>query len=169
MMESLLLRRCIIIFLASLIAKYAFGAAPESQAPAEAGKESPVAQGDKQGKENEAKEDKAEKKDVQPAPPVVTEHTVALAGGKTLSYKAIAGYLLLRDTKEEAHAAEESEKNAGKQSSRSQTEPAKGKPKADIFFVAYLLNGVADVATRPVTFAFNGGPGSASVWLHMGG
>jgi len=169
MMESLLLRRCIIIFLASLIAKYAFGAAPESQAPAEAGKESPVAQGDKQGKENEAKEDKAEKKDVQPPPPVVTEHTVTLAGGKTLSYKAIAGYLLLRDTKEEAHAGEGNEKDTGKRNVGSQMEPAKGKPKADIFFAAYILNGVADVAARPVTFAFNGGPGSASVWLHMGG
>ena len=132
MMESLLLRRCIIIFLASLIAKYAFGAAPESQAPAEAGKESPVAQGDKQGKENEAKEDKAEKKDVQPPPPVVTEHTVTLAGGKTLSYKAITGYLLLRDTKEEAHAGPGSEKETSKESARYQTEPAKGKPKAVI-------------------------------------
>src|ERR1700747_3687716 len=169
MMESLLLRRYFVIFLASLIANYAFGAAPESQAPAEAGKESPVAPGDKQGKENEAKEDRAEKKDVQPPPPVVTEHTVTLAGGKTLSYKAIAGYLLLRDTKEQAHAGEGNEKDTGKQNVGSPMEPAKGKPKADIFFVAYILNGVADVAARPVTFAFNGGPGSASVWLHLGG
>src|SRR6516162_11036258 len=156
MMESLLLRRCIIIFLASLIAKYAFGAAPESQAPAEAGKESPVAQGDKQGKENEAKEDKADKKVVQPPSPVVTEHAVTLAEGKTLSYKAIAGYLLLRDTKEEARPGEGNEKDTSKQNVGSQMEPAKGKPKADTLFVAYILNGVADVATRPVTFAFNG-------------
>jgi carboxypeptidase C (cathepsin A) len=159
MMESLLLRRYFMFFSVSLIAKYAFGAPPESPTPAEVGKESAVAQGDKQGKENDA----------EPLPPVVTEHTVTLAGDKTLSYKAIAGYLLLRDTKEEAHAGEVNEKDASKQKISSHMEPAKGKPKADIFFVAYILNGVANVATRPVTFAFNGGPGSASVWLHLGG
>ena len=169
MMESSLLRRYFLIFSVSLVAKYAFGAAPESPAPAEVGKESAVAQGDKQGKENDAKEDKAEKKDAEPHPPVVTEHTVTLAADKTLSYKAIAGYLLLRDTKEEAHAGEVNEKDASKQKISSHMEPAKGKPKADIFFVAYILDGVADVTTRPVTFAFNGGPGSASLWLHMGG
>ncbi|MCB9674000.1 MAG: peptidase S10 [Alphaproteobacteria bacterium] len=40
------------------------------------------------------------------------------------------------------------------------------KPPVDLFFVAYVAKG--GDATRPVTFAFNGGPGSASVWLHMG-
>lgn len=44
----------------------------------------------------------------------------------------------------------------------------KGKPKAEIFSVAYLMKAKAGVR-RPVTFAFNGGPGSSSVWLHMGG
>ncbi|WP_155374357.1 S10 family peptidase [Catellatospora vulcania] len=39
--------------------------------------------------------------------------------------------------------------------------------KAEMFVVAYTLDG-ADPATRPVTFAFNGGPGSSSVWLHLG-
>lgn len=38
---------------------------------------------------------------------------------------------------------------------------------ANVFFIAYTLDG-ADPATRPVTFAFNGGPGSSSVWLHLG-
>ena len=38
----------------------------------------------------------------------------------------------------------------------------------EIFFTAYTLDGVEDAAQRPVTFAFNGGPGSASLWLHMG-
>src|SRR6516164_5503928 len=169
MMEPLLLRRYFMVFVAFLLGKYAFGAALDSQARSEMGKESPVAQGDKQGKENEAKEDKADRKVVQPPSPVVTEHAVTLAEGKTLSYKAIAGYLLLRDTKEEARPGEGNEKDTSKQNVGSQTEPAKGKPKADIFFVAYILDGVADVTTRPVTFAFNGGPGAASVWLHMGG
>jgi carboxypeptidase C (cathepsin A) len=61
------------------------------------------------------------------------------------------------------------EKESAKESAQEQLNPSKGKPKAQMFFVAYLLEGADDVATRPVTFAFNGGPGSASVWLHMGG
>jgi carboxypeptidase C (cathepsin A) len=39
---------------------------------------------------------------------------------------------------------------------------------AEIFYVAYTRDGAADPATRPVTFSFNGGPGSSSVWLHLG-
>lgn len=41
-------------------------------------------------------------------------------------------------------------------------------PNASVFYVAYTLDGVADPRTRPVTFLYNGGPGSASMWLHMG-
>jgi carboxypeptidase C (cathepsin A) len=40
-------------------------------------------------------------------------------------------------------------------------------PKAELFVTAYTLDG-ADATQRPVTFAFNGGPGSSSVWLHLG-
>lgn len=40
-------------------------------------------------------------------------------------------------------------------------------PRAEIFSIAYVLDD-ADPGTRPVTFAFNGGPGSSSVWLHLG-
>jgi carboxypeptidase C (cathepsin A) len=43
-----------------------------------------------------------------------------------------------------------------------------GKARASIFFVAYTLDSATDKARRPLTFAFNGGPGSSSVWLHMG-
>ncbi len=43
------------------------------------------------------------------------------------------------------------------------------KPKADFFFVAYeRLPAGEDASKRPITFLFNGGPGSASVWLHLG-
>lgn len=44
----------------------------------------------------------------------------------------------------------------------------KGQPRANVFFVAYTKDGVADTSERPVTFAYNGGPGSSSVWLHLG-
>jgi carboxypeptidase C (cathepsin A) len=46
-------------------------------------------------------------------------------------------------------------------------EGGRGEPDAAILATAYLLEG-ADAATRPVCFAFNGGPGSASIWLHLG-
>lgn len=98
-----------------------------------------------------------------PAPPpsapppedqlVVTQHRVTV-GGRELRYTATAGTLVLR---------EEAEK------------PADGgptadgaKPRAAIFFVAYTLDGVTNKAARPLTFSFNGGPGSSSVWLHLG-
>lgn len=44
----------------------------------------------------------------------------------------------------------------------------KGEPVASIFSTSYIKRDVANPATRPVTFLFNGGPGSASLWLHMG-
>ncbi len=73
-------------------------------------------------------------------PPVQTHHTIN-ARGKTLRYTATAGRLPIKD--------------------------ATGKINAEMFFVAYTLDG-ADPAKRPVTFSYNGGPGSASIWLHMG-
>lgn len=45
----------------------------------------------------------------------------------------------------------------------------KDQPRATLFSVAYVLDGVEDGASRPVTFCFNGGPGSSAVWLQFGG
>jgi carboxypeptidase C (cathepsin A) len=45
---------------------------------------------------------------------------------------------------------------------------AKGNPKAVLFSFSYLRQGVKDPGKRPVLFIFNGGPGSASLWIHMG-
>ncbi|MFW6140613.1 MAG: S10 family peptidase [Acidobacteriota bacterium] len=42
------------------------------------------------------------------------------------------------------------------------------KPGAKVFFVAYTRDDMKDISSRPITFAYNGGPGSSSVWLHMG-
>ena len=44
-----------------------------------------------------------------------------------------------------------------------------GAPRASVFYIAYTRSGQTNKATRPVTFCFNGGPGSSSVWLHLGG
>lgn len=70
-----------------------------------------------------------------------TQHTIR-AGGVELAYTATAGTLVLN--RED------------------------GKARASIFFIAYTLDSANDKAIRPLTFAFNGGPGSSSVWLHMG-
>src|SRR5256885_4182678 len=43
-----------------------------------------------------------------------------------------------------------------------------GTPKASVFYVAYTKDDVADPTKRPITFAFNGGPGAGSLWLHVG-
>jgi carboxypeptidase C (cathepsin A) len=112
----------------------------------------------------------------EPPPPVVTEHSLTLPDGKSLRYKAITGYLLLRDTTaEQTRAQEEESEDAEPDAAPDQkkpekpSDPTKGKPKAEVFFVAYVAEDVGDPAARPLTFAFNGGPGSASIWLHMGG
>jgi len=70
----------------------------------------------------------------------VTHGSLAL-GGSAIAYTATAGHLSALD--------------------------ASQAPEASIFYVAYTADGAA-AATRPVTFFFNGGPGSASVWLHLG-
>jgi carboxypeptidase C (cathepsin A) len=84
--------------------------------------------------------DKEEHFDVSEVPPVVTHHQITV-DGKPLKYTATAGRLPIKR--------------------------ADGKIEAEMFFVAYTLDG-QDAGRRPLTFAFNGGPGSASIWLHMG-
>ncbi len=72
--------------------------------------------------------------------PAVTHHSIQV-GGKTLNYTATAAQMPLKT--------------------------ASGETEAHIFYVAYTLDG-AEPGKRPLTFAFNGGPGSASLWVHIG-
>jgi len=69
-----------------------------------------------------------------------TQHTITI-DGKPVAYTARAGTMVLRDST--------------------------GKPDATVFYISYTKDGV-DPANRPVTFFFNGGPGSASIWLDEG-
>jgi carboxypeptidase C (cathepsin A) len=69
-----------------------------------------------------------------------TQHTITI-DGKQIAYTARAGTMVLRDEN--------------------------GKPKASVFYISYTKNG-EDSTKRPVTFFYNGGPGSASIWLSMG-
>jgi len=71
----------------------------------------------------------------------VTEHTIRI-GGQTIPYKATASTTLLKDEK--------------------------GEPTALIYSTAYTRSDVKDLTQRPIAFLYNGGPGSASLWLHMG-
>jgi len=71
----------------------------------------------------------------------VTEHTIRI-GGQTISYKATAATMLLRNDS--------------------------GAPIGSLYFTAYTKNGVSDLSQRPISFIYNGGPGAASMWLHMG-
>ena len=63
-------------------------------------------------------------------------------GGRDLKYTATAGLMPIKD--------------------------AKGEVEARIFFIAYTLDDAGPAESRPLLFSFNGGPGSASVWLHLG-
>src|SRR5437763_2773631 len=97
---------------------------------------------------SQEKQENAADKDKKPAegaPPKeetsVTDHTIKL-GGQTISYKATAQTILLKDDKSE--------------------------PTALLYSTAYTRADVKDPGTRPVAFVYNGGPGSSSVWLHMG-
>jgi carboxypeptidase C (cathepsin A) len=69
-----------------------------------------------------------------------TKHSIQI-NGKALAYTATAGTLILKKD---------------------------DKDWASMFYVAYTRDDVPDAAKRPITFAFNGGPGSSSVWLHLG-
>ena len=86
---------------------------------------------------------------------VTTEHRLAL-GKKTLEYTATCGTLVLRD-----YTPSDDKKDGA---------PRKpDKATASFFFIAYTLKTAKkDSTPRPITFSFNGGPGSSSVWLHLG-
>src|SRR5579864_3571169 len=91
-------------------------------------------------KAGEDKDKKEEHYDMTEVAPVVTHHQISV-DGKLLKYSATAGRLPIKR--------------------------GDGRIEAEMFYVAYTLDG-QEVARRPLTFAFNGGPGSASIWLHMG-
>lgn len=95
-----------------------------------------------------------EKKEVKPEDRLVTTHHTIRINGQEFAYTATIGTLVLKQESE------------GKDEKAGEFEGEK--PRAEIFFVAYTRDDAPDPARRPLTFAFNGGPGSSSVWLHMG-
>ncbi|MGH9351823.1 MAG: S10 family peptidase, partial [Terriglobia bacterium] len=81
------------------------------------------------------------KKEEKEEKPVITHHQITV-NGKALSYTATAGMMPIRDDA--------------------------GTLQAHMFYVAYTLDGADAASERPLTFCFNGGPGSSSVWLQIG-
>ena len=71
----------------------------------------------------------------------VTDHTIRI-GGQSIPYKATASTTLIKNDK--------------------------GEPTALIYSTAYTKSDVKDASQRPIAFLYNGGPGSASIWLHIG-
>ena len=99
-----------------------------------------------QAPEGEAKKEPEVKPAAEAAPPPkeessVTDHSIRM-GGETIAYKATAGTILLKDEE--------------------------GKPNASLFYIAYTRSDAKDLSQRPLAFLYNGGPGSSSVWIHMG-
>src|SRR3954452_6815747 len=82
--------------------------------------------------------------------------------GQSVAYDSIAGTLVIHPKEWEDTDATESE--ADKSSDKDKNTP---KPEASMFYTAYFKQGVP-AAGRPITFLFNGGPGSSTVWLRMG-
>jgi carboxypeptidase C (cathepsin A) len=91
---------------------------------------------------SDADKDRAARDKDKEEAPVVTRHEARIGGGRTLRYTVTTGLMPLRD---EA-----------------------GETEANIFYMAYVADRPAGTEKRPLTFSFNGGPGSSSVWLHLG-
>ncbi len=96
-------------------------------------------------RESEETKDEGKHPDIPEDKLSVTHHSVTI-NGEEIRYTATAGTLVLK---------EEIDKEGEK-------------PKASVFFIAYTRDDVEDTSKRPITFSFNGGPGSSSVWLHLG-
>lgn len=77
-----------------------------------------------------------------PADPIVKQHSISV-GGSELKYTTTTGLMPIKNDKQEIQA--------------------------NLFYVAYTKDGVEDLGNRPLTIVYNGGPGSSTIWLHMGG
>jgi carboxypeptidase C (cathepsin A) len=114
--------------------------------------------------------DKAADKTAEKAPPaeVTTQGTVTVAGEK-IAYTAIAGAITVGSTDiQDAQLGLDGKPQAGSQLALdAPKDPKDVTPVAHMFYIAYFKKD-AKAENRPITFFYNGGPGSSTVWLHMG-
>jgi carboxypeptidase C (cathepsin A) len=114
--------------------------------------------------------DKTAEKPAEKAPPAeVTTHGSVDASGQHIAYTAIAGTLTVGATDaDDAQLGPDGKPIPGSQLALAEPkEPKDAPPVARIFYVAYFKKD-AKAEERPITFFYNGGPGSSTVWLHMG-
>jgi carboxypeptidase C (cathepsin A) len=113
-----------------------------AQDPRETASSGGAKESEKEGAKSASKggDDKKGAKDSEEKP-IVTKHETII-GGKPFKYTVTTGLMPISD--------------------------ADGKVEAHIFFMAYTADEVGKVSERPLMFSFNGGPGSSSVWLHLG-
>ena len=102
-----------------------------------------AAENPQESKPEPAKESPAKASPTPDTPPPVVREAVLRIGQERVPYRVTSAKLILKHDD--------------------------GKPRASVFHVAYERSDVSNPATRPVMFLFNGGPGSSSVWLHLGG
>ncbi|MGH9561737.1 MAG: S10 family serine carboxypeptidase-like protein, partial [Terracidiphilus sp.] len=120
-----------------------------------------------------AQDDKAATKSDKPAeaapPPDSTTQGAIDVGGQHIAYTAIAGTVTVGSTDEQdAQLGADGKPQPGSQLALEEPDKAKDAPPvARMFYVAYFKTG-AKAEDRPITFFYNGGPGSSTVWLHMG-
>ncbi|MFP5228704.1 MAG: S10 family peptidase [Acidobacteriota bacterium] len=102
------------------------------------------------------------------APPdSITEGSVTI-GGQAVSYRAVAGTITVGATDQQDATLAFDGSLLPDSGIKPPTDPAEAPPTARMFYVAYFKKDTSDETHRPVMFIYNGGPGSATMWLHMG-
>ncbi len=136
---------CAVAAVPAAVAQRPPDAAPRTQAAPEPSREMAPegrAAGDAERRDRDGAARGEREKGKPPEEKLVVTHHHARIGGHDVAYTATTGTMLLKDDE--------------------------GKVRATVYMTAYTRDGVTDLGKRPITFAYNGGPGSASAWLHMG-
>jgi carboxypeptidase C (cathepsin A) len=146
-MNRIRIAACVIAVVATLTAQ-ALTAAPESSPPSEA--------------RGEAEAHKADAHRFEPfRPESVTSTGTVTVGGKPISYQAVAGTLIVHPKNWDDVPQDPADKAPPGEPADARNPSAE----ASMFYVAYFRAGGGN---RPITFLYNGGPGSSSMWLHLG-
>ena len=101
------------------------------------------------------------------APDSITEGTVTV-GGQAIAYRAVAGTITVGATDAQDATLAFDGSLLPDSGVKAAADSAEAPPTARIFYVAYFRKDTPDVTHRPVMFIYNGGPGSATMWLHLG-
>ena len=127
------------------------------------------AQDEKPAANSDSTAEKSTKATAPAPPPDSTTQGTIDAGGQHIAYTAIAGTITVGATDtDDAQLGPDGKPLPGSQLALSAPkEPADAPPVAHMFYVAYFKTG-ANAEDRPITFFYNGGPGSSTMWLHMG-